>query len=57
LLKEFGHWRSKFGRFIDPALIFRIRTNARVDETSLEALGLRVLSVEEGRAVVVFATD
>lgn len=49
--------RTKPSRFVDPSLIFRVQMQGMLQESDWESLGLRLLSSDEDRNIVLFSSN
>jgi hypothetical protein len=57
ILEEFKGLQEEYGGFVDPELIFRIKSKTKVDAKDIKRIGLKVLAIEGNDAVIVFASE
>jgi hypothetical protein len=57
IFKEFKQLQEQYKGCIEPALIYRIDLKGSVKSSDIERLGLRILSVVDKKAIIVFSSD
>ncbi|MBK7386387.1 MAG: hypothetical protein IPI63_06510 [Methanothrix sp.] len=57
IFKEFQQLQEQYKGHIDPALIYRIDLKGSVKSSEIERLGLKILSVVDKKAIIVFSSN